>query len=67
MLKGFKPTPSSATDVNQAQLLAGFLGRGCWVQNENSKVCLCWKSRTLTTASSWIPRHALGSRPRKRP
>ncbi|KAJ6939081.1 hypothetical protein NC651_005504 [Populus alba x Populus x berolinensis] len=29
MLKGFKPTPLSATDVNQAQLLAGFLGRGC--------------------------------------
>ena len=37
MLKGFKPTPLSATDVNQAQLLAGFLGRGCWVQNENSR------------------------------
>ncbi|KAJ6954113.1 hypothetical protein NC652_005754 [Populus alba x Populus x berolinensis] len=41
MLKGFKPTPLSATDVNQAQLLAGFLGRGCWVQNENSRfVCV---------------------------
>ncbi|KAG6784058.1 hypothetical protein POTOM_009741 [Populus tomentosa] len=41
MLKGFKPTPLSATDVNQAQLLAGFLGIGCSVQNENSRfVCV---------------------------